>query len=91
MGSPSAATRRIQRYRARKRAGVRVIPVEVKDAHVSYLTDFDLLDQGLEDDRAEIAGAIGFLLDVFGMGAVDIDWDKVKATMLEAIREAQSK
>lgn len=59
----SAAAERMRLSRHRRRRGMRVIPLEVRDAEIDSLVRLNLLDAAARNNRRAIAGALGRLLD----------------------------
>ncbi len=77
----NSSVERARRSRARAKAGVRVIPVEVSDEQIAALEAHNLLED--EDfiegkrTRDHIAFGISWLLDALCIDAVEIDYDRL--------------
>ena len=72
--SPPAV--RSRRYRARRRAGVVVAPVEVDAAALDALQEYAFLGGEADvDDRDKVSEAIQLLLFVLTERAIEIDYD----------------
>ncbi len=68
---------RARRSRARAKAGVRVIPVEVSNEQVAALEAQGLIDEDRRNNRDHIAIGISWLLDALCIDAVEIDYDRL--------------
>ena len=72
--SPTAV--RSRRYRARKREGVIVAPIEVDEAALTALRDYGFINDASDmHDHAKVSEAVQLLLFVLTERAVEIDYD----------------
>lgn len=78
--SPSPSAIRSQRYRDRKRGGVRVISVEVTGSHIRALMDNGLVSAAEPD----VARGIGLLMRLFSAGVFRVDAERFYAAMRTA-------
>ncbi len=68
---------RARRSRARARAGLRVISVEVSNEQIAALEAQGLIDETRRNNRDHIAFGISWLLDGLCIDAVEIDYDRL--------------
>ncbi len=68
---------RARRSRARAKAGLRVIPVEVSDEQIAALEAHGLIDETRRSNRDHVAFGISWLLDGLCIDAVEIDYDRL--------------
>lgn len=65
-GALSQAARRMRRSRARRRAGMMVVKLEISHQVIDHLIEHAGLEGNDANDREKVAGAIGGLLDDWG-------------------------
>ncbi len=61
--APSPAARRMRRTRARRRAGMMVVKLEISRQVIDHLIEHAGLERDDANDREKLAGAIGSLVD----------------------------
>ena len=66
---------RARRSRARAKAGLRVIPVEVSNEQIAALEAQGLIDEDRRNSRDHVAFGISWLLDGLCIGSVEVDYD----------------
>jgi hypothetical protein len=65
----STAAARMSLTRARRRDGMRVVPLEIRDAEIDALVQLGVLQASDRDDRHAVARALGELLDKVPIGS----------------------
>ena len=73
MSAPTVAAARYKRYRARRRDGLIVAPVEVDQEVIDALVFCTFLDEADRQDRAAVGVAVETLLDYLSAGELLLD------------------